>query len=305
MAKTLHQLRQDFRRHPVLVFLMLTLVLLIGLGLYSGVQAIRAEYQLQAARRAVEQADFTAAQAHLALCLELSPQSAEAHFLAAQAAHRSGDYDKALVHLNACERLGWLSEAIALEHALGRAQRGDLAQVEDYLLSGVDKDQPEALLILEALTQGYLKTYRLINALQCLDLWLKRQPSNVRALIWHGEIKERRNSNSEAVEAYRRAVAVAPDNYKARFHLAQALAHSDQAEEAREQFEHLRQGQPSNPEVLLGLAQCRRSLGQTGEARQLLELVLARDADPQPRRLCRGLGRASKARPANGTTGGR
>jgi predicted Zn-dependent protease len=274
----LESLQQDFRRHPVLVFLIITLVLLIGLGSYSGVQAVRSEYHLRAARRALEQPDFPAAQAHLAVCLQLSPQSAEAHFLAAQAARRSGDYDRALDHLNECERLGWLTEAIDLERALARAQRGDLAQVEDYLVSGVDKDQPEALLILEALTQGYLKTYRLVDALHCVDLWLRRQPNNVRALIWRGEIKERRNSNAEAIEAYHWAVDVEPDNYDARFHLAQALAHSDRAEEAQKQFAYLQQRQPNDPEVLLGLARCRRSLGQTGEARRLLEQVLSQDA---------------------------
>src|SRR5947209_3228448 len=96
----LRNLRQDLRRHPVLVLLILGLLLPIGLGVYSGLQGVRAEYHLRAARRALERPDLNKAQAHLALCLDLSPQSAEAHFLAAQAARRLGDYETAEHHLN-------------------------------------------------------------------------------------------------------------------------------------------------------------------------------------------------------------
>jgi tetratricopeptide (TPR) repeat protein len=271
----LRRLGQDLRRHPGLVLLIGTLLLLIGLGSYSGVQALRAEYHLAAARKALEQADLRSARAHLALCLALAPKSAEAHFLAAQAARRSGNYEEAEQYLNDCEKLGLSREAITLERALSRAQRGDLAQVEEYLLSGINKDQPEAILILEALTQGYLRTYRLADALHCLDLWLQRQPDNVRALLWRGEAKERRNSNVEAVAAYQRAIEVEPENDNARLHLAQALVRADRAEEAQVQFEQLQQRRPGDAEILLGLARCRRSLGKTDEARPFLDRVLA------------------------------
>jgi tetratricopeptide (TPR) repeat protein len=291
----LHSLRRDFRRHPVLVVLILGLLLPIGLGVYSGVQAIRTEYHLRAARQALEQPNLNDALAHLTLCLDLSPHSTEAHFLAAQAARRLANYDAAEHHLNECKRLGWSSEAIDLERALSSAQRGSLARVEDFLLSGADKDQPEAILILEALTQGYLKTYRLADALHCLNLWLQRQPHNVRALVWLGEVKERRNSNDEAIVAYRQATLIEPDNAVVRLRLAQALARSDHAEEAQEQFEQLRQRQPDNPEVLLGLARCQRSLGKTEEARQLLDRVLAVDPGPDSKQGPQGLTLFSEA----------
>ena len=164
----------------------------------------------------MERPDLSSARAHLALCLALAPKSAEAHFLAAQAARRSGSYDEAEQCLNDCEQLGLSREAIALERALSRAQRGELAGVEEYLLSGINKDQPEVVLILEALSQGYLRTYRLADALHCLDLWLQRQPNNVRALLWRGEVKERRHSNAEAVAVYQHAVEVEPENDNAR-----------------------------------------------------------------------------------------
>lgn len=270
-------LRQDFRRNPVLLVLIVVLLLIIGLGGYSGIQAVRAEYHLRAVRKALARPDLADAESHLKSCLALSPESAEIHFLAAQSARRSGAYEKAERHLVDCTRLGWSSEPIELERALGRAQRGELARVEDYLLSGANKDQPEAVLILEALTQGYLKTYRLVDALHCLDLWLERQPNNVQALVWRGEVKERRDSNDEAIGAYRRAAEIEPDNENVRLHLAQALARSDRAEEAQVHFEYLRHRRPEDPVVLLGMARCGRSLGKADEARQLLNQVLAGD----------------------------
>jgi len=278
-------LRRDFRRHPVLVLLVAGLVLVIGLGAYSGVQGVRALYHLRAAQRALQRPDLADAKAHLQVCLALSPNSAEGHYLAAQAARRSGDYEQAEQYLNACVRLGCAEEAIQLERSLAHAQRGELAGVEEYLVSGTDKDQAEAILILEALTQGYLKTYRLADALHCLDIWLQRQPNNVQAWVWRGEVKERRNGNAEAVQAYQRALEIEPDNDNVRFHLAQALARSDRAEEAQMHFLDLEQRQPDNPEVLLGLARCQRSLGRVDEARQLLEQVLANDpgSPPAPR----------------------
>src|SRR5437773_386032 len=88
LSGRLANLRHDLRRHPILVVLILGLLLIIGLGGYSAIQGIRAEYQLRAAQQALEQPDLARAEAHLALCLALSPQNTEAHFLAAQTARR-------------------------------------------------------------------------------------------------------------------------------------------------------------------------------------------------------------------------
>jgi Tfp pilus assembly protein PilF len=265
----------DLRRRPLLALPALALLVLTGVGVYVAGWNLWAGYHFQAAQRALERPDFARARAHLALCLEFWPRSAETHFLAAQAARRAGAFQDAEQHLSRCQKLGWPREAVELEQALARAQRGDLDSVEGYLLSGLGKDAPETVLILEALAQGYLRTYRLPEALDCLDRWLKHQPDNVQALLWRGEVKERRKDSAEAVASYRRAVELAPGDDRARLHLAEALTRSDRAEEAVEHFERLRQRQAGNPAVLLGLARCRRSMGKTEEARQLLEGVVA------------------------------
>jgi predicted Zn-dependent protease len=267
--------RQGWRPSQTRLVLIAAAVLLIGPGIYIAGWGLWAEYHFAAAQRAVERRAFAQAQQHFAAYLDVRPRSAEGHFLAGRTARRAGAADAATTHLDQAQELGWVPQAIDLERALLLAQRGDLARVERNLLIAIHHNHADTLLILEALVQGYLRTYRLSDALQYLDLWLEREPNNVQAHLWRGQVKERRNSLGEAVAAYRRAVELEPANDSARLALAQALVRSDQVEAAVEHFESLHQRQPENPEVLLGLAACRRGVGKTEEARQQLDALLA------------------------------
>src|SRR5262249_25261590 len=162
---------------------------------------------------------------------------------------RTGAYDDAERHLKECRQLGWPAEEIYLEHNLARAQRGDVAEVEDQLLGFVETGHPESLLILEALCQGFIQTYRLSLAIRCLDLWLERRPNDVQALLWRGEVKQLRSNTEEALADYRRVVELEPDRDFARLRLAELLASEHQPAEAAPHFERLRQRQPDNPSV--------------------------------------------------------
>src|SRR5262249_49096526 len=143
-------------------------------------------------------------------------------FLAARTARRAGAYDDAERHLRAYQQLDAVPEALELERALLRVQRGDTTSFESYLLACGKKDHPDSLLILEALLKGYIKTYRLSRAAYFLSLWLEREPTDVQALLWRGEVAERRQS-SEAADFYRRAAEADPEHEEARLHLADAL----------------------------------------------------------------------------------
>jgi Tfp pilus assembly protein PilF len=257
----------------------LVLGILPILGLISCLIAlhVRAEYHCRAARSALARRDLVQARAHLALCLELRPQSGEVALLAAQAARRAGDYDDAERYLKAYRRLGGVPEALELERFLLRAQRGDLEPVQGYLLACVAKDHPDANLILEALAQGCIKTYRLHRAVYCLEQWLEREPNNVRALIWLAEVEELRDNPQRALAHYRLAAQLDPDNDEAGLNLARILR-SEEPAEAFRRFERLRLRRPGDARVLLGLARCQRDLGQTEEALGLLHAVL--DIEP-------------------------
>lgn len=263
------------RRRPALA-----LVAVVALALSAGVgylvyRQVSAGQHRRAAEQALAQGELAQARAHLALCLEVWPNSGEVHFLAARAARRDGAYDEALRHLDAGRRLGWSPDALALEHVLLRAQRGDLVETEASLLERVEQEHPDTPLILEALAQGYMQTYRLPGALHCAEELLRRQPEHARARVWRGWVMEQVHRFADAAEDYRRAVDLKPADEWARLSLGEVLLHLGRAADAAEQFEYLSQRQPDNAAILLGLARCRLELGQLEEARLLLDRLLA------------------------------
>jgi tetratricopeptide (TPR) repeat protein len=257
------------------------LLLVVLVGVLISYQ-LGAEYHRREAERAAQRRDFDQALAHLELSLEVWPHSAETQFLAARVARRGGNYEAAQSHLAKCKQLQWVPEAIALERALTIAQRDDPAEVQEYLLTCVHKDHPDSVLILEALSSGYMNTFQMHRALECLELWLQRAPDDVRALTWLGEVLDRLKRPAEAMQDYRHALDLDPAQDDVRLRLADLLLQEGQAGEATGHYEQVCQRQPGNARALLGLARCRHEAGQTEEARQLLDLVLsARPRDPE------------------------
>jgi Tfp pilus assembly protein PilF len=278
------------------------LLLLIGLGfgvagyvLYDWIWG--ADLHLRAGEEALERGDFAQADAHVRLLLESRPNYPEAHLLAARIARRAilpvlpgagegmghsltltsartvGSYDQAEQHLSQYKKLGGIAELYDLEQGLLKAQSGGLLQVEPDLKDWLAKDPEHSVLILEALIKGYLQAYRLGDALTCLNQWLE-QNENVQALIWRAWVRERQHDFLNAKKDYLRALELDPENDDARRRLAEMLANAAPAE-AVTHFVILYQHQPANPGVVLGLVQCRRALGQTEEAHQLLDQLLA------------------------------
>jgi predicted Zn-dependent protease len=97
--------------------------------------------------------------------------------------------------------------------------------------------------------------------------------------VWRAEAQERLLHIEEALAAYRRAVELSPDQDDARLHFAELLLRARRPQEAARHLEVLRQRQPDNTTVLLGLARCRWLQGQAEEARALLDGALAEDPD--------------------------
>jgi predicted Zn-dependent protease len=250
-----------------------------GLALAAGGLAawfFRPDPRLAAAERALERHDYAAAYEQLRDCLRRRPDDPRLLFLAARTARRAGLYDQAEKHLAACQRLQGKSDAITLERALARLQRGD-ADAEPYLTARVEKGDPDTLLIWEVLIQYYLDSYQLFKARDCLDRYLERRPDDVHALMGRGYIWERLFYYNGAASDYRRAVEIEPDNDRARLRLAETLLIVGPPEEAAEHFERLRQRHPDSPAARLGLARARREQGRTPEARELLDALLAEE----------------------------
>jgi tetratricopeptide (TPR) repeat protein len=257
------------------------LVLLAGIGAGATLigRYIWAEHCYRAAERALERRDFTAAQDYVTRCLEIRPGSADAHLLAARTARRALNYEEADRQLREFQKRGGAPELLELERALMAAQRGNLDRVQAPLLALVDQDHPDAVLILEALSRGYLADLRIQAAGETLRRWLDRRPDDVQALLWFGEVQERLLRKEEALAAYRRAIELSPDRDDTRLHFAELLLRARQPQEAARHLEILRERQPEDTTIRLDLARCRRLLGEPEEARKLLDDTLGANPD--------------------------
>jgi Tfp pilus assembly protein PilF len=278
-------------------------------------------YQMRAAEQAMERRDFVEAETHIARCLDAQPNKSEVHFLAARIKRRAifpilpggadgpgacltagsvrydGSYDDVLHHLASYAKLGGLTELLNLEQNLLRAQGGegklivesgnDLTTVEHVLQSWVRDNHPDTPLILEALIKGYLQSYRLADALKCLNIWLKNQ-EDIQAHLWRAWILERLGDSADGLKDYQQALTLNPEHDKVRQRVGEILLRLSGPAEAVEHFELLRQRQVTNPALILGLAQCRKALGAPDEARQLIDDLLAKHPDYIPGLIERG-----------------
>src|SRR5262249_55727103 len=156
----------------------------------------------RAAQSALAKRDFPTARDHLSRCLNNWFFSAEAHLLAARTARCDGVYDEAEQHLRACRTGGAPKEGVDLEYMLLNARSGDLDHAESYLVSRVMENHPDTILILEVLTKAYAQAYRLGDAEECVRRWLEREPDDVLAWTWQGQLAQDAFNNAEAMRAY-------------------------------------------------------------------------------------------------------
>jgi predicted Zn-dependent protease len=243
----------------------------IGIGAWRITVEVQASRDLREGRAALVRGEFDLARERLANCLKTWPGSAEAHFLSARAARRTGDLAAAARSLNVAERYEWVPEAIDLERALIAVQTGSLANVENYLIHCVSKDHPDTDLILEVLVPLYIQNYRLTQAQAYLQEWVKRKPDAVRAWLLLGDVDERLQLTKDAADAYAEAVGRGPDQRDAQLRLAKVLVELHRAAEAQPHFEELLRKTPQDAEVRLGLARCHIDLGHGDQARALLD----------------------------------
>jgi tetratricopeptide (TPR) repeat protein len=241
---------------------------------WAEIHCRRAEEALARSLRVKGSAPLAEARSHLACCLRVWPNNARVHFLMAQAARRAGDPDDAARSLRRAEQVGWVVEAIDLEKTLAGVQQGDLERAEPVLVSFVQRDHPDKLLILEALVQGCRRTYQLPRALAHLDTWLGVQPDSVRALVWRGETLLLLGRDRDGLADYRKAVEVDPQEDEARLKVAELFLGLHQPEEAATHFTELLNRHPDQGEALVGLARCRTEQGDTAGAVKLLDRLL-------------------------------
>lgn len=264
------------RRHPWRAAAALALAALLALTVREAVRGWQCRQHHRAAEEELARYNFEEAGAELAECLRLRPGNAGLRLLAARTARRASQYDRAEDYLDAYDALVKKpTPEGTLERRLLRAERGEVAEVGDYLTACLEAHHPDSELILEALALGEVQVYHLGPAMALLQDLIRRQPGNVPALLTRGLMLESVGQLDEAIACYRQAVEHNPGNNRAELSLAEGLRRRKDYAEAADVFERLRRRRPHDPDVLLGLARSWASLDRPAEARQVLDELLA------------------------------
>lgn len=268
-------------------------LIVVGVVAVAGVIAwphLLTAYHLRQARLALGLAHPAEALPHLDAVLARWPASVEAHLLAGRAARQQGDLARADGHIRQAQRLtqGTTDADVAFEWALFQAAVGNLSEVEAYLNRRATKEPHLAPLVWEAQVDGYLRMYRVLDAVGCLDHWLQLDPDSVVARSKRGLAYFQGKSTSRAVEDLRRAIELDPTRDADRRRLALALLDVGGYEEALEHLDRLLARSPEDPEARTAAARCHNVLGRPDRARELLDAVLAKDERYGPALRTRG-----------------
>jgi predicted Zn-dependent protease len=264
------------RRHP---WRFLAAVVLVAASALAAPH-LWAWYHFQRAKTCLAQGRTREGQRHLASCQNIWTDSEDVHLMAARAARQAGDFAQAERHFQAMRRLHPdPTPQRSFEWALHSAAAGDLGSNEALLRPKINLSSEEGALACAALAEGYLRNYRGPEALQVLDVWLRRQPDNLLALKLRGDVWRQAEALGKAAECYQRVLELDPAHRAARYWLALCLLEGARPAEALPYWEQLHAESPEDIETQTHLARCRLQLGQKEEARILLEEVLASHPD--------------------------
>lgn len=232
--------------------------------------------QLSSARSALANSKPTVAVQLLNRAVSFAPNSAEAHYLLAVAERRSGHLDRVPSLLHRALQLGWSKDDIERQSLLMIAQDGNIdaidARLKAIMTRGVGDDAAEE--IYEALAIGYLKTYRLKDAWQCLSSWSEWQPRAVFPKFWRADICRRVDNRLGEEAEYRAILEIDPQHSESRRRLAEVLKDSNRIDEAKQEYERCLTAGAVTPGVLTGLAECHRRLAQGKSAVPILNRAL-------------------------------
>ncbi len=254
---------------------------LLGMVGWWASRQFTAHYAWRQAEKALEQYDFVEARRQLAHYVWLRPRDAGGHFLLARTCRRDKDFLAAEEHLERCVALSYDREAVALERVLLRAQAGDLRSVDAQLRKLLDEIHPEEALILEAVTRGNLQAHQLRNAYIWASIWISRHPRDWPAFLWRALSSELAREYASAIADCRRALEIKPDSSEAHLRLADLLFMEGRYQEAVIHYAESDRLVPGSDEILVRIAQCRRSQGDPA-ARAALDQLFAKRQDLAP-----------------------
>ena len=227
------------------------------------------EHQSAAIREMMREGRLEAAVRELEQLRRHRPSDAQTCFTLAVATRRHGDFRRAEQLFDEALRLRWPAPDVKRQRVLMTAQLGDPREAETLLPvlldQGVDDDLAEQFY--EALSEGYVRSYRLQEAWRSLGFWSEWRPRAAKPRLLKGAIHERLDDLPGAVSEYRELLASHPAHLEARVRLAQTLLRMNEVEAALAEFDSLAANPPDSPDLWLCWGACLRRLGRSDEAR--------------------------------------
>lgn len=194
-------------------------------------------------------------------------------------ARRLGDFEDVERKLQQAAQLGAPPAKLARERLLAMAQTSQFSAMQSQwpvLLRDPRDDGPE---IARAYYTWSMLRHNLDQARKTLALWHADYPRDPEPLILTGRLFQSLLNWKAAEDAYREALALAPDDDDCRLALATALLARLKTAEAIPLYQEYLRRRPDDLAGIQGLAQCAATNGEMDEAIRLLRETSDRNPD--------------------------
>lgn len=257
---------------------LIVLLLLAIFSLWNGLESLRWGWRFDRAKALLAGHDPEGAYPLLDQCALDNSSSAEAAFLAGRAARMTGRLDSAKTWLDQARGRGWTEVAVEIEQALLGLQAGMVVPYQAFAEKCLEVEQPDRPRILEVLTRHHLRRLELPVARRYAEDWTRAEADNPMAWNQLGTLEFRSGDNKKAEEAYRKALALDQSSTAALEGLAVVLRKLRQSEEALLLVRKLEEVAPGRPGLDKLVGACLGDCGQTDQAIVRLRRALADNA---------------------------
>lgn len=266
--------------------LILALVLVAAGWLYPECVAYVERSRIESSMRSD---DFAQAATELRSLLSWKPDDARAYYLQAVMLRRAGDVANFQDSLATAVSLGSNPELAGFQRRLLAVQQGqiDRAAEPDLLEEAAKLSSDDiAAQTYEAIARGYLDSYRLKEAWQCLEYWTQWRPNASTARLMMAEISVRTGMPATAVEQYRHILSYAPSLITAKEKLAVTLLKLNEVSEAAEILRQLCHENPDVAQPWIELSEAERRLGNLEASRTAIHNARGRGVNEHQRGEC-------------------
>lgn len=274
---TEHTMTATANSRGLKIGLLLAALIAVGAGVWAWPQ-IRLSRTLAAARQSLEERDYPAALAALQRAEALDSTRGETALLLARTYRHLGQWDELQQWLARARVLGYQPRRIELEELLLQAQNGRMKDAAPHLPRLLTEfSETDGAEICEAYVSGYFANYNFAEGLRLAEVWQQDFPRDPQPFFSLGLYEAHAGSDKKAVEAFRKALELAPRRDDIRRYLAEALVDEEQYEEAERHVQELLRRNPNDTDMATALGHCLLEKGDVKGARQQLQQVLQKD----------------------------